>query len=436
MRSKCRKISVIMYVANLVLPAMISSAAKPSRGNGTRFENWGTDEIKEALGASDFSMPAPRSLAPCPKVAVAQRALITLGLLSIEGNRDSKGEPDGKLGARTLSAVKDLRMMTGSDEAFEGFTENDISCLIEMLEPAKTEDLVPMPSQVIAVRPDPLPGLDIEEAAVRSDGIMPVEDIQLTEPLGFSLVRNEKVAAVQEALIEQGYLELRGNLGPDGKADGKAGNLTLDGIIKLRQANGIEDTSKQITQTDVDLLAGRAETVAGTVPEEDVIPAEAAVETDVEQNGMPEVGAIDEVAPMAEENPIEEEIDGYVKAADRAVRYMEARSLILSTVSEAFVIDPSRPQGERAAILMAKETYLADYYMNSGDLHNALNRYMKICRMFTRPSRDRIVNIGEFPSREVEKLAEKYVFNANLRSRQIIEIMNESAKQQDPAGDA
>ncbi len=85
---------------------------------------------------------------------------------------------------------------------------------------------------------------------------------------------------------------------------------------------------------------------------------------------------------------------------------------------------------------MAKETYLADYYMSSGDLHNALNRYLKICRMFTRPSRDRLVNIGEFPSREVEKLAEKYVFNANLRSRQIIEIMNESAKQQDPAGDA
>jgi peptidoglycan hydrolase-like protein with peptidoglycan-binding domain len=426
----------MMNGVNSVLFYMSSTAAKPSRGGGLRFENWETEEIKKALETSDFSMTAPRSLAPCPKVAVAQRAFISLGLLSIEGNMNSKGEPDGKLGPRTLSAVKDLRKITASGETFEGLTENDISCLIEMLEPDKTEDPAPMPLLETTVGPDPLLNLGIEEPAVPLDEIKSVENIQLTESLGFSLVRNEIVAAIQQELIARGLLSLRGNQDASGAPDGKAGNRTFEGILKLRQANGIEDVTKQITQMDVDLLAGRAGAAAGAISEKDAVPGETVVEIVVEENEKTAANAIAEVVPVAKETPLEEEINGYVKAADRAVRYMEAGSLILSTVSEAFIIDRSRPQGERAAILMAKETYLADYFMDSGDLHNALNRYMKICRMFTRPSRDRIVNIGEFPSREVEKLAEKYVYNAHSRSRQIITVMNDSAEQQDPAGDA
>lgn len=375
------------------------------------------EEIKAALKAEDFSSPADLSLSASDRIVSVQEALISLGLLSIEGNRNSKGEPDGKPGIRTFSAVKELRLIAGSTETFEGITENDVGCILEILSYGRAE--TPAASEVPAPA---VPPVGVSEK---------IQGLSIAAPLGFSLARNEEVAVVQEALIDQGYLELRGNQDANGKPDGKAGNRTFEGIFRLRADNGINDPEKLIKQSDIDLLLGKKDNA-------DVASAvEAPSPPDAKEAQLPADNAVEDRKNVRlQENPLEQEISGYVMDADKALRYIDSPSLVLSTVSGKFVIDPSRPLGERSVILMARETYLADYYLNTGDLQKALNVYAKISRMFTRPSRGRIVNIGDLPGREVEMLAERYLRNAYSQSVKIVQTINEAYSQKDISDDA
>lgn len=402
-------------------------AAKPA------FSKWANDLIADSLKNTDLCEPVRPSLARDERVSIAQRALVSLGLLSPRGNRDSKGEPDGKLGERTLEAIYDFRTLAGSGETFEGLTQKDIDCMIELL--VKGPEQMPV---------EPSAGFVDSETAflTLSDAVPPkttgekLEELRLSAPIPYLLARDERVAFIQQQLIDQGFLSLQGNQDASGAPDGKAGNRTFEGIIKLRQANGIEDITKQITQRDVDLLAGRVSVADTAAPETEAAPVAADTVEPPEIGDKLPVSAVPEMIAPAEENVLEEEIARYVKAADRAVRYVEMPSLVLSAVSGAFVIDTSRPVGERSVMLMAKETYLADYYRNSGDLQKALNTYAKISRMFTRPSRGKITNIGEYPGREVERLAEMYINNAYLQYAKIVQSINEADSQKDPSGNA
>lgn len=80
--------------------------------------------------------------------------------------------------------------------------------------------------------------------------------VNVGEGLDLSLQKDPNVKAVQDALIALGLLNLKGNTSDGKSADGKFGNLTLQAVRAFRNKTGSVDTSKKITQSDVDSLLG------------------------------------------------------------------------------------------------------------------------------------------------------------------------------------
>ena len=121
--------------------SQVSQVAAPGRPSNVKsagksepvFENWSVEKICVALQSLDLSSPINFSLARNENVAVIQRALITLKFLAVQGNRDSKGGPDGKLGTRTISAIIKMRQTAGDDNMSQEVTKKDIDSIIKKL---------------------------------------------------------------------------------------------------------------------------------------------------------------------------------------------------------------------------------------------------------------------------------------------------------------
>ena len=301
-------------VSSVASEKPIASAVMKDSAASAKFENWPSDKILASLQGADLSSPIKHSLASDNRVAVIQRALIYLGFLSAQGNRDSKGGPDGKFGNRTLLALQKMREKAGSSDTSKEITKNDIASIRELMGDK--------PAESVAATSAPLPAP------------VPVAPISIPVPV----------------------------------------------------------------------IVAEPSQVSAAMPR-----------TSVAKAARTEKKAASEQA----EASLAQRIIGASKKADCSIDRSQPHGFVLNAINSAFCIDRNDKQSEKSVMIMAKETFTADYLAGVNDPAGALRHYENILKFFKVRSKDEMTNLGNDADRITLDLARYYVDNAEIRSAEI-----------------
>ncbi|MFA5105144.1 MAG: hypothetical protein WC527_08220 [Candidatus Margulisiibacteriota bacterium] len=295
-------------ISSVVSEKPVASAATKRKTAAAKFENWSSNEMIVILLESDVSFPVKFSLTRNEYVAVIQRALISLGFLTIQGNRDSKGGPDGKFGTRTISAVLNMRKRIGDKNMSQEVTKNDINNIVELLDAGNTKE----------------------------------------NP-------------------------------------------------KEKKKTDIEHLPKSPKNLDTRLI------IAGKSPDKPI-----------------EVVAAKPAAVVKQPEPsLSQKILDKSKKADYSIDHSLPKAFALSAINSAFSTSKNSERSDKAVMMMAKETFTANYLMGTNDLAGALGRYEKILRFYKGRTPGEIVNLGGEADPKTLDLAKYYVDNAEIRSAEI-----------------